>query len=182
MPLGNLLVPAAIILSGNTFAPINYFVSCLNLQIMSKTTFYKIQDKYVIPVVNNSWHKHQNSVLKETKNQKNSLNVGEDGRCDSPRHLAKYGTYSLLDESSGKVVEFSFMQVTEVSSSNAMEYEGCKRSLDKLIKKKIPVRCLTTDRLLLSLQKWSVATCDGDVSVMKEKWVSIVHHASDKHS
>ena len=27
-----------------------------------------------------------------------------------------------------------------------MEYEGCKRSLESVIKKKVPIRCLTTDR------------------------------------
>ena len=32
------------------------------------------------------------------------------------------------------------------SFSNAMEYEGCKRTLNSLIKKKVPIRCLTTDR------------------------------------
>ena len=216
---------------GCTFAPISHFAACLNLQIVSKATFYKVQDKYVIPVVHNSWHNHQKQVLKDIKNQKTPLNVAGDGRCDSPGHSAKYGTYSLMDESSGKVVDFSLVQVTEVSSSNAMEYKGCKRSLKKLIKNKIPVRCLTTDHhvtitarmksdfpkikhqydvwhlsksvtkkltkkakkkcnedLLPWIQSvsnhlwWSVSTCDEDVSVMKEKWLSIIHHVSNKHS
>ena len=45
-----------------------------------------------------------------------------------------------------KVVEFNVVQVTEATSSNAMEYEGCKRTLNSLIKKKISIRCLTTDK------------------------------------
>ena len=52
----------------------------------------------------------------------------------------------MMDEISGKVVEFSVVQVTEVTSSNAMEYEGCKRTLNALIQYNIPARCLTTDR------------------------------------
>ena len=36
---------------------------------------------------------------------------------------------------------FSVVQVTEATSSNAMEYEGCT-----LLQDNIPVRCLTTDR------------------------------------
>ena len=126
MPLGNILIPAAVLLTGNTFAPISHFAACLNLQIVSKATFYKVQD---------NWHNHQKQVLKDIKNQKTPVNVAGDGRCDSPGHSAKYGTYSLMYEPSGKVVDFSLVQVTEVSSSNAMEYEGCKRSLKKLIKK-----------------------------------------------
>ena len=132
MPLGNILIPAAVVLTGNTFAPISHFAACLNLQIVSKDTFYKVQDKYVIPVGHNSWHSHQKPVLNEIMNQNTPVNVAGDGRCDSPGHSAKYGTYSLLDESSGRVVDFSLVQVTEVSSSNTMEYEGCKRSLKNL--------------------------------------------------
>ena len=230
MPLCNLLIPAAILFTGNTFKPIEHFSSCLNLQMISKTTFYKVQNKYVFPVIHNTWHNHQKQVLQSIKERKVQINVAGDGRCDSPGHSAKYGTYSLLDESSGKVIDFSLVQVTEVSSSNAMEYEGCKRSLKKLIAQKIPVRCLTTDKhvtitarmrtefpkiihqydvwhlsksvtkkltkkakkkcneeLLSWIQSvsnhlwWSVATCDGNTSVMKEKWLSIINHIANKH-
>ena len=38
------------------------------------------------------------------------------------------------------------MQVTEVTPSNAMECEGCKRSLNSLLENNIPIRCLATDR------------------------------------
>ena len=78
--------------------------------------------------------------------QVTSIDVCGDGRCDSPGHSAKYGTYTLMDEKSNLIIEFSVVQVTEASSSNAMEYEGCKRALNSIIKRKVPIRCLTTDR------------------------------------
>lgn len=53
-----------------------------------------------------------------------SCELNEDGRCDSPGHNAKYGTYTLMDSDSAKVVEFKAVQVSEVKSSNAMEIEG----------------------------------------------------------
>ena len=37
-----------------------------------------------------------------------------DGRSDSPGHSAKYGTYSLIDEATGHITDFSFVQVSEV--------------------------------------------------------------------
>ena len=49
-----------------------------------------------------------------------------------------------MDEKLNLIVEFSLVQVTEVSSSNAMEYKGHKRSLNSVIKKKVPICCLTT--------------------------------------
>ena len=69
-----------------------------------------------------------------------------DGRCDSPGHCAKYGTYTIMDESSSKIIYFSVVQVTEVTSSNAMEAEGCNWVLYNLKDEGIKVKCLTTDR------------------------------------
>ena len=79
--------------------------------MISKTTLYKVQNKYVFPVIHNTWHNHQKQVLQIIKEQKVQINVVGDGRCDSLGHSAKYGTYSLLDESSGKVTDFSLVQV-----------------------------------------------------------------------
>ena len=63
------------------------------------------------------------------------LDLCGDGRCDSPGHCAKYGTYTIMEENTSKVFDFEVVQVTEVSSSNAMEAEGCNRVLNSLKKK-----------------------------------------------
>ena len=70
------------------------------------------------------WKEHQVDIFKEIKKSK-KLEVCGDGQCDSPGHCAKYGTYTIMDESSSKIIYFSVVQVTEVTSSNAMEAEGC---------------------------------------------------------
>ena len=44
--------------------------------------------------------------------KKGAINLHGDGRCDSPGHSAKYGTYTLMDNGSGKVVAFSVVQVS----------------------------------------------------------------------
>ena len=63
---------------------------------------------------------------------KGGINLNGDGRCDSPGHSANYGTYTLMDNDSGKVVAFRLFQVSEVTSSNAMEKEGFKRCIESL--------------------------------------------------
>ncbi|KAK2550089.1 hypothetical protein P5673_029276 [Acropora cervicornis] len=50
---------------------------------------------------------------------KGAINLNGDGRCDSPKRTAKFGTYTM-DNDSGKVVAFSVVQVSEVTSSNAI--------------------------------------------------------------
>ena len=120
--------------------------------------------------------------------------------------------------------------MTEVTSSNAMEYEDCKRALNS-INKKIPIRCLTTDchttitakmrtnyshivhqydvwhlskwvtkkktkkkakkkaceELLLWIESISnhlwycAATCDKNVDILQEKWLSLLRHITGKH-
>ena len=112
-----------------------------------------------------------------------------------------------------------------------MEPEGCNRCLNTLLKKRVKVRCLATDRhttvssnmeklypnivhhydtwhlakwVVKNLSKkaktkvcedlsqwiqcisnylwWSAASCGGDATVLTEKWTSIAHHATNKHS
>ena len=141
---GNVLLAGSILFSGNSFQNINTFAQRLNLAFIGKSYFYQIQMEFLFPVVDKAWKDHQQDLLKEVK--KSKLNICGDGRCDSPGHCAKYGTYTIMDESTNKILDFSVVQVTEVSSSNAMEAEGCNRVLKNLKSKGVKVRCLTTDR------------------------------------
>ena len=81
----------------------------------------------------------------DTLHQVGSVDLCGDGRCDSPGHSDKYGTYTLLNENTGKIPAFSVVQVTEVTSSNVMEAEGCRRALDSVLANNVQVWYLTTD-------------------------------------
>ena len=52
--------------------------------------------------------------------------VYSDGHCDSPGRNARYGTYTLIDDDTGKVVAFRVVMVFEVIFSNAMEKKSFK--------------------------------------------------------
>ena len=110
----NLLIPAAILFSGNTYKSINNFAEFLNLQFVSSSHFYCIQKNLLFPAIQNAWNTSQSDIFQQLK-QVQHIHICGDGRCDNPGHSANYGTYSLLDENSGKVVEFSVAQVTEVT-------------------------------------------------------------------
>ena len=143
--LGNLLLAASILFTGNTFAAIKRLASCFNLQFFSESVFYDTQQKYLFPVVNEAWEaesRYQIQMLTEKK----VVNLDGDGRCDSPGHSAKYGTYTLMDDDTGNVVAFNVIQVSEVTSSNAMEKEGFTRCIEFLESKDITINMIATDR------------------------------------
>ena len=144
MAAGNLLLSSSILLSGSTYTKMASLAQLLKLSIFSEKTFYNIQDKYLFPVINEVWEGEQNAVFDDLKNKE--LWLSGDGRCDSPGHSAKYGTYTMIDQNSNKIVDFKIVQVTEVTSSNTMEREGFKRCMDSIQGKGAHVKVVATDR------------------------------------
>ena len=118
MAAGNLLLSSSILLSGSTFTKVASLADILNLKIFSEKTFYNIQNKYLLPVINEFWLKEQNSTFSELGGR--DLWLSGDGRCDSPGHNAKYGTYTMIDQKTDKIVDFKVVQVSEENYSNAM--------------------------------------------------------------
>ena len=144
-PVGNLLLAALILCTGNTFASVSRLASCLNLQFISESVSYDTQQQFLFPVLSQAWKHEQETVRQELVN-KGAINLNGDGRCESPGHSAKYGTYTLLDDDSDKVVAFSVVQVSEVTSSNAMEKEGFKRCIESLEDDRVQIDWIATDR------------------------------------
>ena len=144
MAAGNLLLSSSILLSGSTFTKVASLADILNLKIFSEKTFYNIQNKYLLPVINEFWLKEQNSTFSELGGR--DLWLSGDGRCDSPGHNAKYGTYTMIDQKTDKIVDFKVFQVSEVNNSNAMEREGFKRCMENIYEKGGKIMVVATDR------------------------------------
>lgn len=162
-PAGNILIPAATIMTGGTYEATKQFANAINLNFVNKDQFYEVQNKIVFPVIDNVYKKQQKEIIETIKNKMKPVDLCGDGRSDSPGHSAKYGTYTLMDETSEKIIDFSLVQVSEVSSSNAMEKKGCQRALDNVIEQGVKVRSLTTDRHIQI------------TSEMRKRYPSIVH-------
>ena len=96
--------------------------STLNCATISLATFFRYQSAYLFPAIRQVYERHQNSLLAELK-EKGNLVVAGDGRADSPGHSAKYGTYSLIDLTCNKVVDFKLVQVcSHCDLLHAMEF------------------------------------------------------------
>ena len=95
-------------------------------------------------MVNKAWKEERSSVLDEVKSN-GPVNLIGDGRCDSPGHNAKYCTYTMMTDE-GKVAAMNLVQVTEVTSSNAMEKEGFERCFQDLAREEVTIKRIATDR------------------------------------
>ena len=146
MAAGNLICSGGILFTGNHFAKVSAVMSECNIRFFSKGTFYYIQRKYLWPVVNNHYLIQQREALQSLRGQ--PLVLAGDGRCDSPGHNAKYGTYSVMEVTTEKILDFSLVRVSEVANSNAMEKEGLKRCLEFLERDGQVIDLLATDRYL----------------------------------
>ena len=70
-----------------------------------------IQRVYLIPSVLSTWNLHQKELFKTVENK--TLMIGGDARMDSPGHSAKYGSYSIMDLESNKILDVQMIQVIE---------------------------------------------------------------------
>ena len=78
--------------------------------VLLSGAIYKWQKKHLFPVINDLWQQEKAGVLTDLINS-NSVTLLKDGRCDSPGFSAKYGTYTMMDKESEKIVNFKVCHV-----------------------------------------------------------------------
>ncbi|XP_040064520.1 uncharacterized protein LOC115317271 [Ixodes scapularis] len=90
------------------------------------------------------WHFEQATLLDGLRGKR--LCLAGDGRADTPGRSADFGTYTLLETSTNRVLHTELVKSNEVSSSNRMETEGMERCLNYLRAQDMSVDTLVTDR------------------------------------
>ena len=142
---GNVLLSGAILFTGNTFSRVSEVASAINLAFLSKSDYHNWQKKHLFPVINDRWQQEKAAVLADLLDR-NSVTLLGDGRCDSPGYSAKYGTYTMMDKESEKIVDFEVCHVKQSTSAQAMEKRGFNLCLDRALNIGIPVGDVGTDR------------------------------------
>ncbi|XP_065068372.1 uncharacterized protein LOC135693741, partial [Rhopilema esculentum] len=144
MALGNLFLAASCLFSGSQCSKLLCFFHHLNMPSIAIRTYSDIQRAYLIPTVNAVWAKCRQELFVARKNMQ--LVLGGDARMDSPGHSAKYGSYSLMDLGTNKVIDLQLVQSNEVGGANHMELEGLKPCLQLLDSEHLLYTTLVTDR------------------------------------
>ena len=110
MTNGNQLTAAAVMFSGGSPNQILNMFRHLKLQCFIQRTYLRLQNINLIPTIKDVYLSQQQTLLYQAKSNL-SVRVAGDGRCCSPGHTAKYGSYTLLEVNSGKIISRQLVQV-----------------------------------------------------------------------
>jgi len=102
---------SSILFGGGSPTKVLKVLKHMNMPTIRYSTFMNHQKKYLHTAVHRTYQQQQSSLLNNIKAEGRELIVGADGRCDSPGHSAKYGTYSLLDVEQNKILDSQLVQV-----------------------------------------------------------------------
>ncbi|ELU04793.1 hypothetical protein CAPTEDRAFT_74351, partial [Capitella teleta] len=160
----NLALSCAILFSGSTPTKALHMLDILGVQSIGYSSFMEHQRNFLQPAVKEVWLAEQKAVLQVAKQAEGGAAVGGDSRCDSPGHCTKFGSYSLMDSQSGKIIDVQLVQSNEVGGSYHMELEGLKCCWKTLTKNRVKVKTVVTDRhvQIRSYIKKDVAMKDVD--------------------
>ena len=70
-----------------------------------------MQECYLIPAVHSVWSRQQENLLDDARNRDVGVKLAGDARCCSPGHTAKYGSYTMMDMETSKVMHQELVQV-----------------------------------------------------------------------
>ena len=115
IPAGNLLLSAAIYFNGASFTKINRVLNALQIQVVSIRTHYSHTRNYLQPTIYHFWKMEQSNLFQSYRDAGGQITLGGDMRADSPGHCAKYGSYTMMELDSNKIVDIQLIQVTTIN-------------------------------------------------------------------
>jgi hypothetical protein len=149
---GNVLLPAAIIVCGLTYARVAELFALLNIPFISSSYYHENQKQYVYEAVKNAWEderKFSLNLLRLSEEMDPQLTHAffADGQADSPGHSAEFLTYNVMSAAFGRVVAIQVVSAGEVDKKSPnMERLACQRAVDELLREEISISIFATDR------------------------------------
>ncbi len=105
------MLSGAILFSGSQVSQVLRMFDMMNIQGYSRQTYQRHQRNYVIPCVVNGWRVMQAELIEGLRGLEGGLQLAGDCRNDSPGHSAKYGTYTIIEHTTKKVLDLQVVQV-----------------------------------------------------------------------
>ncbi|CAB4025600.1 Hypothetical predicted protein [Paramuricea clavata] len=129
-----IMIAAAIIIitGGGNYEKFALFCKFHGLSFISRSTFMRIQKKYVIPEIKRFWKDMKASIWKIFFGE--SIILCVDGRNDSPGFSAKYCVYVLMEQFVNVIVDIEVVDKRETGGvSTNMEVYGLKKLLERVV-------------------------------------------------
>ena len=84
----------------------------MGVACVGKASFFRHTSLYVHPVIIEEWRKQQALLFQKLQQMDGGLILAGDGRCDSPGHTAKFGSYSVIEQRIRRVLDVQLVQVS----------------------------------------------------------------------
>ncbi|XP_068112152.1 uncharacterized protein [Hyperolius riggenbachi] len=140
---GNLLLASAIACSGSTFKKVKEMFDLMNINIFSAQCFSNYQSGVIFGAIDHNWLLEKERVSSIIGHK--PLYLIGDGQCNSPGYNAKYCVYTMMDMQTSLILDFEAVQVSQTTSSVAMEKLGFKTCVDRIREEKYDVHMIGTD-------------------------------------
>ena len=67
--MGDLMIGASLLFSGNNFAKLELFSRFINMPFINKSTHYRYQSNYFVPVIEKKWEDVRATDIAKSKNE-----------------------------------------------------------------------------------------------------------------
>ncbi|XP_077065699.1 uncharacterized protein LOC143718569 [Siphateles boraxobius] len=129
MHAGDFLLSTNILLSGNNFTKVALLFKFMNIKIVNRTTFHRLQGHYCVDTIKDFWETHRKKLIEQLQSNDSVVGLG-DGRMDSPGFCAQYCTYSIMENENKQIIAIENIDKRETNrNSVAMEKEGFLRTV-----------------------------------------------------
>ncbi|KAE8595131.1 hypothetical protein XENTR_v10015545 [Xenopus tropicalis] len=140
MPIGDVLMSAAIVLSGSSYSKVSYMNKILGLRQIGKETHYRHQRLFLFPTINHHWESEQHRVMKELGQKPVCLVT--DRNCHSAE---KRCVCTFMEATSKKIVSLKVNQASPETSSLALERQTFQSALDNVLQCNVNVQLVCTE-------------------------------------
>lgn len=128
--IGDLICSSAVLFSGGNFQKVHEMFTFIGLPFITPIRNSVLQRKYLFPIIDFHWYKEQQR--NENSFSSHPVSLVGDGQFGSLGKNGRYCTYTFLESTTKRILDFHIGQSTRLISSMALEkfaYKGCLDSL-----------------------------------------------------
>ncbi|XP_053555458.1 uncharacterized protein LOC128646060 [Bombina bombina] len=142
MPIGNLLLCAALLFSGNIYNKLKEFFKLLCIPFISLKTYGSYQKKFLLPAIDHRWKKERQGIIHSLRGK--PLCLSGDGQHDQTDFPTQCCTYTLTEERTKKIIDFHTVHASEKKSMATLESKAFRRCVNNVLTEGLEILIIAT--------------------------------------